>query len=421
MFDLGLALRFGAALGLGLLLGLERERKRDAELLFGGVRTFALIALLGAIGAFVERELNQGWLMLAAFVAVSALVVVSYTSTAARGEVGITTEISALLAFVVGALCGWDRVDVASVTTVVCLLLLTLKDYLHRLARRVELEDVEATLQFAVISVIILPLLPNEVFGPPPLNVINPYKIWLMVVLIAGLNFLGYVLVKVLGSEHGLLVTGILGGLVSSTAVTLSFSQRSRQEPAMSAAFVLAIVVAWTIMFLRVVVIVGLVNPALAAVLAQPLGLMAATGVLVSLVLWKRTRSQETGVVTAGANPFELGEAIKFGLLFGVVTVVAKAAQVYLGETGLYLAGAVAGLTDVDAISLSMANLATADGESLKVAARTIVVAVLSNTLVKTGMGVFLGTPALRRALLIATVLLLIAAAVGAVIVGRGS
>src|SRR5262244_3619702 len=418
MFDLDLALRFSAAIGLGLLLGLERERKRDAELLFGGVRTFALIALLGALGAYVARELNEGWLVLAAFVAVGALVVVSYITTAARGELGITTEISALLAFIVGALCGWDRVGVASVATVVCLLLLTLKDYLHRLARRVELEDVEATLKFAVISVIILPLLPNETFGPAPLNVINPYKIWLMVVLIAGLNFLGYVLVKVLGNEHGLFVTGILGGLVSSTAVTLSFSQRSRQEPAMSAAFVLAITVAWTIMFVRVVVMVGLANPSLAAILSLPLGLMAVTGMVVSLVLWRHSRSRETGVVTTGANPFELGEAIKFGLFFGVV---AKAAEVYLGETGLYLAGAVAGLTDVDAISLSMANLATADGESLKIAARTIVVAVLSNTLAKTGMAVFLGTAALRRTLLLATLFFLIAGAAGAIIVGRAS
>ena len=116
MFDLDLALRFGAALGLGLLLGLERERKRDAELLFGGVRTFALIALLGAVGAFVERELHEGWLVLAAFIALSALVVVSYMTTASHGELGITTEITALLAFIVGVLCGWDRIGVASVT-----------------------------------------------------------------------------------------------------------------------------------------------------------------------------------------------------------------------------------------------------------------------------------------------------------------
>ncbi|HVR17994.1 MAG TPA: MgtC/SapB family protein [Candidatus Limnocylindrales bacterium] len=413
MFDLDLALRFAAALGLGLLLGIERERKRDAELFFGGVRTFALIALLGAVGAFMERELNQGWLIIAAFVALSALVIVSYATTAARGELGITTEISAMLAFIVGALCGWQHVGVASVATVVCLLLLTFKDFLHRLARRVELADIEATLTFAVISVIILPLLPNQNFGPPPLDVINPYKIWLMVVLIAGLNFLGYVLVKVLGNEHGLALTGILGGLVSSTAVTLSFSQRSRREPEMSSAFVLAIVIAWTIMFLRVVIMVGIINRALAASLAVALGCMALAGLLVCLALWRR-RAHETGVVTAGANPFELGEAIKFGLLFGIVTIVAKAAEVYLGATGLYLAGAVAGATDVDAIALSMANRATTTPESIKIAAYTIVIAVISNTLVKAGMVAFMGAPAMRRTIVLVTLILFLAAAVGA-------
>jgi len=413
MFDLDLALRFAAALGLGLLLGIERERKRDAELFFGGVRTFALIALLGAVGAFMERELNQGWLIIAAFVALSALVIVSYATTAARGELGITTEISSMLAFIVGALCGWQHVGVASVATVVCLLLLTFKDFLHRLARRVELADIEATLTFAVISVIILPLLPNQNFGPPPLDVINPYKIWLMVVLIAGLNFLGYVLVKVLGNEHGLALTGILGGLVSSTAVTLSFSQRSRREPEMSSAFVLAIVIAWTIMFLRVVIMVGIINRALAASLAVALGCMALAGLLVCLALWRR-RAHETGVVAAGANPFELGEAIKFGLLFGIVTIVAKAAEVYLGATGLYLAGAVAGATDVDAIALSMANRATTTPESIKIAAYTIVIAVISNTLVKAGMVAFMGAPAMRRTIVLVTLILLVTSAVGA-------
>jgi uncharacterized membrane protein (DUF4010 family) len=413
MFDLDLALRFAAALGLGLLLGIERERKRDAELFFGGVRTFALIALLGAVGAFMERELNQGWFIIAAFVALSALVIVSYATTAARGELGITTEISAMLAFIVGALCGWQHVGVASVATVVCLLLLTFKDFLHRLARRVELADIEATLRFAVISVIILPLLPNQNFGPPPLDVINPYKIWLMVVLIAGLNFLGYVLVKVLGNEHGLALTGILGGLVSSTAVTLSFSQRSRREPEMSSAFVRAIVIAWTIMFLRVVIMVGIINRALAASLAVALGCMALAGLLVCLALWRR-RAHETGVVTAGANPFELGEAIKFGLLFGIVTIVAKAAEVYLGATGLYLAGAVAGATDVDAIALSMANRATITPESIKIAAYTIIIAVISNTLVKAGMVAFMGAPAMRRTIVLVTLILFLAAAVGA-------
>jgi uncharacterized membrane protein (DUF4010 family) len=161
---------------------------------------------------------------------------------------------------------------------------------------------------------------------------------------------------------------------------------------------------------------VGVVNTALASSLAVALGCMAAAGLVVSLVLWRRSRTHEKGVVTVGANPFELSEAIKFGLLFGLVTIVAKAAQTYLGAAGLYLAGALAGLTDVDAISLSMANLATANPESLVVAARTIVIAVLANTLVKAGMAVFMGAPALRRTIVLATVLLLFAGAAGSLV-----
>jgi uncharacterized membrane protein (DUF4010 family) len=186
----------------------------------------------------------------------------------------------------------------------------------------------------------------------------------------------------------------------------------------MATALALAIVVAWTIMFLRVVVVVGLVNRALAGGLVLALGCMAVAGLLVSLVLWRRSRARETGVVAAGANPFELSEAIKFGLLFGIVTVVAKAAEAYLGATGLYLAGAVAGLTDVDAISLSMANLATSSPESIKIAAYTIVIAVISNTLVKTGISAFMGAPALRRTIVLVTLILLIAAVAGSLIAG---
>jgi len=182
---------------------------------------------------------------------------------------------------------------------------------------------------------------------------------------------------------------------------------------------VLAIVLAWTIMFVRVVVMTGVVCPPLVVPLSLALGLMTMAGLGVSFALWRRGRSHPTGTVTTGANPFELGEAIKFGLLFGAVTVAAKAAQAYLGEAGLYLAGAVAGMTDVDAISLSMANLAAASPESAVIAARTVVIAVLSNTLVKTGMAVWIGAPALRRTLYATTGLLLICAVAGAVLAAR--
>lgn len=419
MLDVELAIRFAAAIGLGLLLGLERERKSGRELMFGGIRTFALIALLGASAAFAHERLALTWLPPLTLLAIATLIIVSYAITARQGGLGLTTEISALLTFILGGLCGWGQIGVAIAIAIACLLLLTLKDYLHHLAQRVEAADVKATLKFAIISVIILPLLPNETFGPSPIDVINPHKIWLMVVLIAGLNFVGYVLVKVLGNEHGLGLTGILGGLVSSTAVTLSFSQRSREEPAQGAAFALAILLAWTIMFVRVVLMVGLVNRRLGVILGAALGVVIIAGLAASFVLWQRNRSRKTGAVVVGANPFELGEAVKFGLLFGGVTVAAKAAEAYLGEAGLYLAGAVAGLTDVDAISLSMANRAASNPESTAIAARTVVIAVVSNTLVKTGMAASMGAPSLRRTLVPIAALLLGAAVAGVLLASQ--
>ena len=313
---------------------------------------------------------------------------------------------------------------VAGAVAVAAMLLLALKGWLHNLARRIEPSDVEATLKFAIITLIILPLVPNTNFGPEGLEVINPYKTWLMVVLIAGLNFVGYILVKVVGREHGLGITGLLGGLVSSTAVTLSFSQRSRVEPKLSPVLALAILLAWTVMFFRVVVEVGVVNFSLAKSLTLGMLLMGAVSLGICVLLWRRGRSTEKAAKTekaeveTGHNPFELGDAIKFGGLFAVVIFVASAAQVYFGDAGLYLAGALAGLTDVDAIALSMANLAQQDPAMSSAAARTIVIAVISNTMVKCGMTIWLGAPAMRRTMIPITATLALAGLGAAWLVG---
>jgi uncharacterized membrane protein (DUF4010 family) len=291
--------------------------------------------------------------------------------------------------------------------------MLALKEWLHHLAQRIESADVEATLKFAIVTIIILPLVPNENFGPAPLDVLNPYKIWLMVVLISGLNFASYILVKVVGPEHGIGVTGLLGGLVSSTAVTLGFAQRSRQNPAQSPALALGILLAWTVMFIRVPVMVAIVHRPTAVKLAIVMGGLAVASLGICLLLWRRREAKpDTASVDTGENPFELGQAIQFGLLFGVVTFVAKASQVYLGEAGLYAAGAIAGLTDVDAISLSMANLAASAPENTVAAATTIVIAAGANTLVKSGMAVFTGSAELRRIMLAATAVLVAGGAV---------
>ncbi len=416
--ELNTAWQFGAALGLGMLIGLERERTRGEERTFAGVRTFAMVALLGATSVFAGGQAGLPWVVGVVFLAVVALVAVAYYLTAKGGSIGVTTEISLLLTFFIGSMCAWDQVGIAGAVAVAAMLLLALKGWLHNLAKRIEPSDVEATLKFAIITLIVLPLVPNTNYGPAGLEVINPYKTWLMVVLIAGLNFAGYVLVKVVGREHGLGITGLLGGLVSSTAVTLSFSQRSRSEPNLAPVLALAILLAWTVMFFRVVVEVGVVNISLAKDLVLGMVLMGAVSLAICFLLWRRGRSTEKAEVESGHNPFELGDAIKFGVLFAVVIFVASAAQVYFGDTGLYLAGALAGLTDVDAIALSMADLAQQDPASSGAAARTIVIAVISNTMVKCGMAIWLGAPSLRRTMIPITGALALSGVVAAYLVG---
>jgi uncharacterized membrane protein (DUF4010 family) len=404
-------LRFAAALGLGVLLGLEREHAKQREPSFAGVRTFGLLALAGGVAAFVDGTLGRPWFALAVFAATAGLILVSYAITAQRGELGMTTEVSALLAFLLGFLCVSGHLLAATGLAVASGSMLALKEWLHRLAARIEPADIEATLQFAIVSAIVLPLVPNQTYGPPPLDVINPFQIWLMVVLISGLNFASYLLVKTVGAEHGIGLTGLLGGLVSSTATTLGFAERSREQPAQSAALALGILLAWTVMFARVVVLVGAVAPWLAPRIAAAMATFGVPSLVICWMLWRRRRAGRRGEVHAGANPFALGAAIRFGLIFGVVTVAAKAAQVYLGETGLYLAGAIAGLTDVDAIALSMAQLAATDAASAEPAARTIVIAVAANTIFKAGMAGFIGAPELRKIIALAAVVILTAAA----------
>ena len=191
MMELTTAWQFGAALGLGMLIGLERQRTRGDEQTFAGVRTFSLVALFGAISVYAAETSGLPWIVGLVFLAILALVLSAYYVTAKNGEIGATTEVSVLITFFIGGLCAWDQVGIAGAITVVTMLLLALKGWLHNLARRIEPSDVEATLKFAIITLIVLPLVPDTNYGPVGLEVINPYKTWLMVVLIAGLNFIG--------------------------------------------------------------------------------------------------------------------------------------------------------------------------------------------------------------------------------------
>ncbi len=408
MTSLELFYRFGVALVIGILIGMEREyAKPNDEKMFAGVRTFALLALVGCTGALLVDITETSLAFLGVLAIIGALITVSYFVSAWRGEMGLTTEIAGLFTVILGALCYWDYLELAAALAVVMTVLLSLKVELESFADRMSRDDILAALKFAVITIIILPLLPREPLGPPPFDVLIPYNIWLMVVLISGINFLGYILVKLVGPRQGIGLTGLLGGLVSSTAVTLSFSERSQREINLAKPFALAIIFAWTVMFGRVLVEVAVINLELLKILWIPITAAAIAGLLYSYWLYRKQKFDETGEV-AVSNPFELWAAIKFGLLYAAVLLVSRTAQLYFGDTGIYVSAILSGLVDVDAITLSMAQLSKHGEVALETAELAIVLAAMSNTVVKGGIVLVSGTMALRKAILPGFLLILV-------------
>jgi uncharacterized membrane protein (DUF4010 family) len=400
--------RFGIALVIGILVGLERERsgrQPDQELL-AGVRTFALFGLAGCTAALISDQLSSSLPFVTVTVIIGALLAVAHFAAAIRREHGLTTEVSAVLTTLAGALCYWQYLALATAIGVVTTILLSFKLEMHRFAQQISSEDVYATLKFAVITTIVLPVLPNEGIGPPPLDIINPYRIWLMVVLISGLSFLGYVLMKIVDPQRGIGLTGLLGGIISSTAVTLTFSERSQRHPELGRTFAFAIVLSWTVMFARVLILVAVINRPLLQLLWPSItaaGLMAL--LYVTLLNYTAGSSSSDRVMTA--NPFELIPALKFGLLFAAILLLARIAELYWSNTGILLSSAISGIADVDAITVSLSQLSLqSDRLSTEIAARAIVLATMVNTGVKAGVVLSTGTATLRRSILLGAILI---------------
>ncbi len=396
--------RFGLALVIGLLIGIQRQYSFDdadeGGGLFAGVRTFGLIALIGATAAFVADLLDSQAPFIVLVAIVGAFLTVTYFVDAWRGDVGLTTEMAALLVLLAGALAYTGQMAIASGIGVATAVLLSLKFEMRRFVTALTPDDVAATLKLAFISVIILPVLPNQTYDvPSPFNVLNPFKIWLLVVLISGISFVGYVLTKLVGAERGIALTGLLGGLASSTAVTLSFTERSQGNEDLARPFALAVMLAWTVMFGRVVIAVAAVNQELASELWVPMGAAMAVGALYCVILYLQYRQRTTSSEVQLSNPFELGPAIKFGLLFATVLLVAKLAQDLFSTAGIYIAAVVSGLADADAIALSMAQLQADGSIELSTATRASVIAAVANTFAKGGIVLAGGAIALRNAL----------------------
>ncbi|MGE5327507.1 MAG: MgtC/SapB family protein [Deltaproteobacteria bacterium] len=388
----------GMALLMGMLIGLERQHsQREDEALFAGVRTFPLIALIGFLAALVTRT-GYPWVLPVALAGVCAMVVTAYWMTGSGAHKGATTEFVAILTCLFGVLSGFGYVIPAATFAVVTTLVLSIKAPLHQLAEKIKSEEMYAILKFGIVSVIILPLLPDRPFGP--WGVLNPRVIWWMVVLISAISMVGYVLMRFLGVRQGIALTGLLGGLASSTATTLGLSQKARDEKSdVAPYFALGIVLASTIMFFRVLFLTWVVDEKLGAALVGPIAIPGAAGLLAGAYLWRR-RIETAQATLEVKNPMELGSAIKFGLLFALVLLVARGAHFYFGSAGLFIASGLAGLTDVDAITISTARLAREGVLAPSTANAAILLAGAANTLVKGALAVSLGGRALRKVVL---------------------
>jgi len=403
MIDSSLFLRFGVSLALGILVGMQREFASDqhGKELAAGIRTFGLLGLVGCSAALISDLLHSPLPFVGITLALAAFFAINYYFDAAIGKPGLTTKVSLLLTLLGGGLCYFPHTTaLAAAVAVATTVILSVKVSLHRFVKHLTRDDINATLKFAVITAIVLPILPNHLFGPAPFNIFNPRTLWLFVVFISGISFIGYVFIKVAGAQKGIGLTGLLGGMASSTAVTISFTGKSREREDLARPFALAITVAWTVMFVRVLVVVAALNMALVKPIMLPMAGSIVAGMVCCLYLYHGQRNGHRHDV-AFDNPFELGLALKFGLLFAVILLFSRATQVYFGNIGVYVSSFLSGMADVDAISFSMAKLSRGvGGIDHTIAARAIVLAAVANTLVKGCIVLFSGAPKLKRAIL---------------------
>lgn len=423
-FDVAVVKDFATALLIGALIGIEREKHlTDAgHGSIGGLRTFILIAQVGAIAGYLARMFSAPWILLAALAVLTAAVVAGYLreSEVAPGAVGLTTEVTAIVACLLGGLTTLGYQGLAIGLGVVTAAVLAYKQPLHGLVSRLGWDDVFAGLRLLIATFVVLPLLPHSPIDP--WGALNPYALWLLVLLISSLSLVGYIATRWLGTNRGAALTGLTGGLVSSTAVTLSFARRSQVErgPEAAAALTCGIMLSWCVMCARVVIEVVIVNRSMAGAMAGPFSVMAVTAGIMSWVFY-RQGGKATAAIEARPhedvtlrNPFSLTEAAKFAVFFALVMLIVEIVQERFSGQGMYAFAALAGTTEVDAITLSMADFGKTGSHATAVMA--IVIAALANTLVKCGLVLFLGGPAMRRPMLIATVLFLAAGIVGVII-----
>lgn len=386
----------GTALGLGLLVGLQREWVQNRV---AGIRTFGLLSLFGALTGLLGLAFGA-WVVAAALVAFASLVVAGNLAEwkAREPDSGLTTEMAMLVMFAVGMICLLGERLVAVIIAGTVMVLLQSKKPLHQMVRRIGEDDLREIARLVLAGLVILPVLPNRGMGY--LGVLNPFAIWLMVVLIIGISLAAYLAGKFLGGDKGSAVSGILGGLISSTATTASLARRSRVAGSNGLSLAAISLIASSIVFVRVVAEVVLTAPGHLRELLPPLLAMMVWFGLVAAVAYRLSR--KSGVASFNEQaPSELKSAVLFGLLYAVVLVIVAAAREHFGNSGLYVAAALSGLTDVDAITLSTSRLVTTAHLDTSTAWRMILLGGLANVVFKMGLVVALGArPFIRPALI---------------------
>ncbi len=390
---LTLLYRLVIAIGVGLLIGLQRQRAIGH---LAGIRTFPLVSVLGVFsGALIPTA--GGWVAGAALLGLAAFAFKAYPQgvPAQQAGYGITTEVTLLVAFVLGVAISTDLILEAVVAGGAVALLLHWKTPLHAFADRLGPEDFEALMRLSLLALVILPVLPNRAYGP--YQVLNPFSIWVMVVLIVGISLGGYVAFRLFGSRRGAVVAGILGGFISSTATSVGYARRSKETPERSRAAALVIVLASTVVFARVFLEILVVAPEILPGVGIPLAMMMGVMTLISFATYSLGAGGGRAELQDQQPPSDLRSALLFGLLYAVVLFLVAWAEDQGGAQGLYLVAALSGLTDMDAITLSSAQLMKSGSMAVDTGWRVIMVGGLANLGFKGCVVALLGHPAAAK------------------------
>lgn len=395
-----------------MLIGVERERRNNNQTVttFGGIRTMSLVGMLGYLVFYI---FSGSVLLFSIFTGAFLLLIVSeyVVSGVIAKDFGATSEIATIFVYLSGILVGMGELVLATVVTLTVLLLLYFKEPLHAFVNRVEKEEIYDTIKFIVVVFVIFPLLPNKTFGP--LDVLNPHTIWLVVVLVSSISFVSYVAIKFFGSKKGMGLGGFLGGLISSTAVAMSFSALSKKSKKIINPFVFGILIASSAMFFRVLFETSVLNVGLFHTLLLPMFFMGGTGILISMFFWfKRDHISQNTTVDKQLNfktPFQLWSALQFGFFFAALLFISKFASINYGEQGLFVTSFLSGFVDVDAITVSMANL-SANGDITNLAATVAIsIATMTNTFVKGMIVLFFGSTFVGRKVFFSMILIILA------------